>query len=64
ATVHAGERAVLDAVLQLPERATPYLDDPAPWTWRRAATSMDILSRGADCLVRSYILMIADELPR
>ncbi len=64
ATVRAGERATLDAIAQLPERASPYLDDPAPWTWRRAATSMDILSRGADCVVRSYILNIADELPR
>lgn len=64
ATVRAAERAVLDAIMQLPERASPYLDDPRPWDWRRAATSMDILSRGADCLVRSYILMIADELPR
>jgi methionyl-tRNA synthetase len=62
--VRAAERAVLDAIMQLPERASPYLDDPRPWDWRRAATSMDVLSRGADCLVRSYILMIADELPR
>ena len=64
ATVRAGERAVLDAAAALAERATPYLDDPSPWPWRRAAVSTDILSRGADCLLRSYILMIADELPK
>jgi histone-lysine N-methyltransferase SETD3 len=64
ATVKRSERAVLEAAIALRERAEPYIDDPRPWDWRRAATSMDILSRGADCLLRSYILMIADELPR
>ena len=52
------------ATVRAGERAEPYLADPSPWPWRRAATSMDIMCTGADCLVRSYILMIADELPR
>ncbi|HUQ06146.1 MAG TPA: SET domain-containing protein [Kofleriaceae bacterium] len=64
AVVRAGERAIHDAVIALRERAEPYIADPTPWQWRHAAVSMDILSRYADCLVRSYILMIADELPR
>ncbi len=64
AVIRAGERAVLAAITELPERAAPYLADPSPWPWRRAAVSIAVDSRGGEALMRSYILMIADELPR
>lgn len=64
ARVRAGERAVLEAILELPARAAPYLADPSPHAWYRAAVSIDILASGGLGLVRHYILNIADELPR
>ncbi|MBE7450983.1 MAG: hypothetical protein HS111_19450 [Kofleriaceae bacterium] len=42
----------------------PYLADPSPHAWYRAAVSIDILASGGLGLVRHYILNIADELPR